>query len=81
MQVKFIRLIIHKLTSDYAHAKNQPVGVAIVAFNRPDYLKQLLQSIETNSESQQLPFFFFWMAVLIPDKMKIYWLSMIQKLR
>ncbi len=38
---------------------NQPVGVAIIAFNRPHYLKQLIASLEKNPESQTLPFYFF----------------------
>lgn len=36
----------------------QPVGVVIVAYNRPYYLSQLIESIERNEESQSLPFFF-----------------------
>ncbi|MCF7806380.1 MAG: hypothetical protein K9M13_01785 [Simkaniaceae bacterium] len=45
--------------SHYALKNRQKEGVAIVAFNRPHYFKQLLASIEETSESQELPFFFF----------------------
>ncbi len=38
---------------------NQPVGVAVIAFNRPQYFKRLLESLEKNAESQTLPFYFF----------------------
>jgi hypothetical protein len=38
---------------------DQPYAIAIIAFNRPQYLKQLLDSLEKNPESQELPFFFF----------------------
>jgi|GEM_PF-2891111 len=44
---------------DYSQKKEQPCAVAIVAFNRPLYLKQLLDSLEKNPESQSIPFFFF----------------------
>jgi len=37
----------------------QPTAVAVIAYNRPDYLKELLLSLEKNEESQTLPFFFF----------------------
>ena len=39
--------------------EKQPVGVLIVAFNRPDYLAQVIASLEQNPESQSLPFYFF----------------------
>jgi hypothetical protein len=38
--------------------KNQSTGVMVVAFNRPEYLKELLASIEKNPESKTLPFYF-----------------------
>lgn len=44
---------------DYSQKKELPYAVAIVAFNRPIYLKQLLDSLEMNPESQTIPFFFF----------------------
>ncbi len=37
---------------------NQPVGIVIIAFNRPHYLEKLVKSIENNLESQTLPFYF-----------------------
>lgn len=39
--------------------KNQPYAILIVAFNRPDYLAQVIASLEQNPESQRLPFYFF----------------------
>lgn len=41
-----------------ADRKNQPTGVMIIAFNRPEYLKKLLTSIEKNPHSKTLPFYF-----------------------
>jgi hypothetical protein len=41
-----------------ASVNQQPVGVVIIAYNRPYYLSQLIASIEKNEESQSLPFFF-----------------------
>ncbi len=38
---------------------NQPVAVALVAYNRPEYLQEVLHSLERNPESQTLPFYFF----------------------
>lgn len=66
---------------DFSSEKKQPVGVAIVAFNRPWYLKELLDSLEKNPESLELPFFFFSKAVLMPNKKKIAGSSMILKSR
>lgn len=39
--------------------ENQPHAILIVAFNRPDYLGQVIKSLEQNPESQSLPFYFF----------------------
>ncbi len=44
---------------NHAIIKQQPVGILIVAFNRPDYLAQVITSLEHNPESQTLPFYFF----------------------
>lgn len=35
------------------------IAVAIIAYNRPEYLERCLKSIERNPESQSLPFYFF----------------------
>lgn len=37
----------------------QPIAIAIIAFNRPEYLAKVITSLENNLESQSLPFFFF----------------------
>ncbi len=44
---------------DYAKKTGHGTAVAVVAYNRPHYFKQLLDSIAQNPESQTLPFFFF----------------------
>jgi glycosyltransferase involved in cell wall biosynthesis len=44
---------------DIALHENSPVGVLVVAYNRPEYLSQVIASIENNPESTSLPFFFF----------------------
>lgn len=44
---------------DYSTIINEQVGVAVIAYNRPQYLKKLIKSIEVNEESKILPFFFF----------------------
>ena len=45
--------------AEMAIEPKQSVAVAVIAYNRPHYLKQLLESLEKNPESQTLPFFFF----------------------
>lgn len=37
----------------------QPIGIAVIAYNRPHYLAKLIDSIEKNEESKTLPFYFF----------------------
>lgn len=37
---------------------NKDVGILVVAFNRPAYFKEVLESLERNPESEYLPFFF-----------------------
>lgn len=44
---------------DYACQIVKNDAVAIIACNRPDYMAQLIQSLEMTPESQSLPFFFF----------------------
>jgi hypothetical protein len=44
---------------DYSTKMGQLTAVAIIAYNRPKYFKQLLDSLVKNPESQNLPFFFF----------------------
>ena len=44
---------------DYSTQRGEPTAVAIIAYNRPEYFKQLLESLAKNPESQELPFFFF----------------------
>ena len=44
---------------EYSSKREKPDGVAVIAYNRPHYFKQLLDSLEKNPESQTLPFFFF----------------------
>jgi len=41
-----------------AHSLLGEVGVLVVAYNRPHYFKEVLDSIAQNPESQTLPFFF-----------------------
>lgn len=41
-----------------AQQTNQPIGIAIIAYNRPQYLKQLITSLEQNPEAQTIPFYF-----------------------
>jgi hypothetical protein len=45
----------------YNYSKKQQCSTAVlvVAFNRPHYLEQSIESIEKNKESNTLPFFFF----------------------
>lgn len=38
--------------------RNTPTGVVVVAYNRPDYFKRVIESIERNPEASSLPFFF-----------------------
>ncbi len=35
------------------------IGVAVIAYNRPRYLEQVVRSIEANPEAETLPFHFF----------------------
>lgn len=52
----------HRYDAQYFNTSttsNQSIGIAIIAFNRPDYLARLIRSLEQNPESQFLPFFFF----------------------
>lgn len=37
----------------------QPVGVSVIAFDRPHYLAQVIQSLEANPEADFMPFCFF----------------------
>lgn len=37
----------------------RPYAVLVVAFNRPDYLADVIKSLEKNPESQSMPFYFF----------------------
>lgn len=41
-----------------AHSFPSDVGVLVVAYNRPHYFKEVLDSLAQNPESQTLPFFF-----------------------
>ena len=43
---------------DISSLTKQPVGVVIIAYNRPHYFRQLIRSLEQNPESQTLPFYF-----------------------
>ena len=43
---------------DISSRTNQPVGIVIIAFNRPHCFKGLIESLEKNAESQTLPFYF-----------------------
>ncbi len=43
---------------DMAIRENTPVGVVVVAYNRPSYFLQVIKSIEENPEAAHLPFFF-----------------------
>ena len=47
-----------KVHKDISSRTNQPVGIVIIAFNRPHYFKRLIESLEKNAESQTLPFYF-----------------------
>lgn len=52
---------IHTYNPKYynvAHSLPSDTAVLIVAYNRPHYFKEVLDSIATNPESQTLPFFF-----------------------
>ena len=42
-----------------ADKTNQTTGIMVVAFNRPHYFRQVIESLEMNPESQTLPFYFF----------------------
>lgn len=44
---------------EISNLNNQPIGIAIICYNRPHYLIKLIKSIEKNPESQTLPFYFF----------------------
>lgn len=41
-----------------AHSLPSDIGVLVVAYNRPHYFKEVLDSLAQNPESQTLPFFF-----------------------
>jgi hypothetical protein len=41
-----------------SRSSHQPVGILVVAYNRPQYFRQLIASLEKNPESQSLPFYF-----------------------
>ncbi len=43
---------------EYSLVQDQSIGVIIPCYNRPEYLKKLLESLGKNNESQHLPFFF-----------------------
>lgn len=66
---RFVRTVIFFLCAglsayephfyDYSKKIEQPTAVAIIAYNRPHYLKRLLESLAENPEADTLPFFFF----------------------
>lgn len=43
---------------NYSDINNQDVAVLVVAYNRPEYLKECIKAIEQNCEAQYLPFIF-----------------------
>lgn len=48
--------------SSYYHIalrQSQPVAILVVAYNRPEYFAEVIESLERNSESRTLPFYFF----------------------
>ncbi len=45
--------------SNFSQNFSEKCGVAVIAYNRPEYLTECILSIEKNPESQTLPFFFF----------------------
>ncbi len=47
------------LYRDTSNRMSEPVGIAIICYNRPHYLAQLVKSLEQNPEAQTLPFYFF----------------------
>ena len=64
MRALFLFLSIYCFAFDlsytnYSDRSQLPDAVAVIAFNRPEYLKKLIQSLEQNPESSQIPFFFF----------------------
>ncbi len=42
----------------FAQKNNVSTGILVNTYNRPQYLQQLIASLEKNPESQTLPFFF-----------------------
>ena len=43
---------------NYAQKNNQETAVLIVAYNRPEYFSECIQSLEKNKEAQNIPFIF-----------------------
>jgi len=43
---------------NYAEHYNYDTGIVIIAYNRPHYFKQVVDSLVENAEAQTLPFFF-----------------------
>lgn len=59
--VAFSSLESYKYPQKYhniALSNNQSTAIVIIAYNRPYYLKKLIESLEENPESQTLPFYF-----------------------
>lgn len=70
MKIKFLCVLLLNcftcLSLDYdkeyqniSVVTKQPVGIMVVAYNRPEYFYKVILSIEKNAESQHLPFYFF----------------------
>lgn len=44
---------------NFSEKFSSKIGIMIAAYNRPNYFKQVIQSLEKNPESQTIPVFFF----------------------
>ena len=44
---------------DYSSVYNKKTAICVSVFNRPDYFKEVMDSISANPESSFLPVFFF----------------------
>lgn len=62
MELKFknyFLILLIQFFANFLNAAPEKVGIAVIGYNRPDYLQQVVNSLEANPESQTLPFIFF----------------------
>tara|TARA_R100000808_G_C2155305_1_gene167421 strand:- start:14463 stop:15467 length:1005 start_codon:yes stop_codon:yes gene_type:complete len=57
MAVDIIKEKVAEIDFDTSHGFK--TAICVLAYNRPDYFKEVVESIEANTESHELPVFFF----------------------